>query len=157
MTNQQLFIRKAVKLSIENVQAGKGGPFASLIVKGDNIIATGTNCVVSANDPTAHAEIIAIREACKVLGTFHLNECEIYTSCEPCPMCLRAIYWARLFHVYFACTQKDVEEAGFNDTLIYTEITKPMGERIIPMVHLPQNDALLAFKAWKEKADKVKY
>ncbi|MBN1396670.1 MAG: nucleoside deaminase [Bacteroidetes bacterium] len=157
MTNQQLFIRKATKLSLENVQAGKGGPFAALIVKDNNIIAAGTNLVTSTNDPTAHAEIGAIREACRTLGTFNLDGCEIYASCEPCPMCLGAIYWARLSRIYIASIMKDAAEAGFDDALIYSEFTKQIGERKIPMTLLPQNEALLAFKEWKEKKDKIKY
>jgi tRNA(Arg) A34 adenosine deaminase TadA len=157
MTNQQLFIRKAIKLALENVQSGQGGPFAALIVKDNIIIASGTNLVTSANDPTAHAEIIAIREACKVLGTFQLEGCEIYTSCEPCPMCLGAIYWARPAKLYFACTRQDAANAGFDDSLIYDELTKSINERKIPMLHLPQNEGITVFNEWKEKADKKNY
>jgi tRNA(Arg) A34 adenosine deaminase TadA len=157
MTNQQLFIRKATKLSLENVQTGKGGPFAALIVKDNNIIASGTNLVTSSNDPTAHAEIVAIREASKILGSFHLEGCEIYSSCEPCPMCLGAIYWAHLAKIYIASIMKDAADAGFNDAFIYSEFLKQISERKIPMTLLPQNEALLAFKEWKEKKDKIKY
>jgi guanine deaminase len=157
MTNQQLFIRKATKLSLENVQSGKGGPFAALIVKDNNIIASGTNLVTSTNDPTAHAEIVVIREACKILGSFYLEGCEIYSSCEPCPMCLGAIYWARLAKIYIASIMKDAADAGFNDAFIYSEFSKQISERKIPMTLLPQNEALLAFKEWKEKKDKIKY
>jgi guanine deaminase len=157
MTNQQLYLRKATKLSLDNVQAGKGGPFAALIVKDNNIIASGTNLVTSSNDPTAHAEIAAIREACKILGTFHLEGCEIYSSCEPCPMCLGAIYWARLSKIFIASIMKDAADAGFNDALIYSEFSKQINERKIPMVLMPQNEALLAFKEWREKKDKIKY
>ncbi len=157
MTNQQLFIRKATKLSLENVQTGKGGPFAAIIVKDNNIIASGTNLVTYSNDPTAHAEIVAIREACKILGSFRLEGCEIYASCEPCPMCLGAIYWARLSKIYIASIMKDAADAGFDDVLIYSEFSKQISERKIPMVLLPQNEALLAFKEWKEKKDKIKY
>jgi guanine deaminase len=157
MTNQQLLIRKATKLSLENVQTGKGGPFAALIVKDNNVIASGTNLVTSSNDPTAHAEIIAIREACKILGTFRLEGCEMYSSCEPCPMCLGAIYWARLAKIYIASIMNDAANAGFSDVYIYSEFSKQISERKIPMVLLPQNEALLAFKEWKEKKDKVKY
>jgi guanine deaminase len=157
MTNQQLFIRKAIKLSLENVQTGKGGPFAALIVKDNNIIASGTNLVTSLNDPTAHAEIIAIREACKILGTFQLEGCEMYSSCEPCPMCLGAIYWARLAKIFIASIMQDAADVGFDDVLIYSEFSKQISERKIPMVLLPQIEALTAFKEWKEKEDKVKY
>jgi guanine deaminase len=157
MTNQQLFIRKAIKLSLENVQTGKGGPFGAIIVKGNNIIASGTNLVTSLNDPTAHAEITAIREACKVLGTFQLDGCEMYSSCEPCPMCLGAIYWARLEKIFIASIMKDAAEVGFDDAFIYSEFSKQVGERKIPMVLIPQNEALSAFKEWKHKEDKIKY
>ncbi|MGD0591589.1 MAG: nucleoside deaminase [Bacteroidota bacterium] len=157
MTNQQLFIRKAIKLSLENVQTGKGGPFAALIVKDNNIIASGTNLVTSLNDPTAHAEIIAIREACKILGTFHLRGCEMYSSCEPCPMCLGAIYWARLEKIFIASIMQDAADVGFDDAFIYSEFSKQISERRIPMVLMAQNEALAVFKEWKEKKDKVKY
>ncbi|MGA3286172.1 MAG: nucleoside deaminase [Bacteroidota bacterium] len=157
MTNQQLFIRKAIKLSLENVQTGKGGPFAALIVKDNNIIASGTNLVTSLNDPTAHAEIIAIREACKILGTFQLRGCEMYSSCEPCPMCLGAIYWARLAKIFIASIMQDAADVGFDDAFIYSEFSKQISDRKIPMVLMPQNEALAVFKEWKEKKDKVKY
>jgi guanine deaminase len=157
MTNQQLFIRKAIKLSLENVHSGKGGPFGAIIVKGNNIIASGTNLVTSLNDPTAHAEITAIREACKVLGTFQLDGCEMYSSCEPCPMCLGAIYWARLEKIFIASIMKDAAEVGFDDAFIYSEFSKQVSERKIPMVLIPQNEALSAFKEWKLKEDKIKY
>jgi tRNA(Arg) A34 adenosine deaminase TadA len=157
MTNQQLFIRKAIKLSLENVQTGKGGPFAALIVKNNIIIASGTNLVTSLNDPTAHAEIIAIREACKILGTFQLEGCEMYSSCEPCPMCLGAIYWARLAKIFIASIMQDAADVGFDDAFIYSEFSKQISERKIPMVLMPQNEALAAFKEWKKKKDKVKY
>jgi tRNA(Arg) A34 adenosine deaminase TadA len=157
MTNQQLFIRKAIKLSLENVQTGKGGPFAALIVKDNIIIASGTNLVTSLNDPTAHAEIIAIREACKILGTFHLEGCEIYSSCEPCPMCLGAMYWARLAKIFIASIMQDAADVGFDDAFIYSEFSKQISERKIPMVLIPQSEALAVFKEWKEKKDKIKY
>jgi guanine deaminase len=128
-----------------------------LIVKDNNIIASGTNLVTSLNDPTAHAEIIAIREACKILGTFQLEGCEMYSSCEPCPMCLGAIYWARLAKIFIASIMQDAADVGFDDVLIYSEFSKQISERKIPMVLLPQIEALTAFKEWKEKEDKVKY
>jgi guanine deaminase len=157
MTNQQLFIRKAIKLSLENVQTGKGGPFAALIVKDNIIIASGTNLVASLNDPTAHAEIIAIREACKILGTFQLEGCEMYSSCEPCPMCLGAIYWARLAKIFIASIMQDAADVGFDDAFIYSEFSKQISERKIPMVLIPQNEALAVFKEWKKKGDKIRY
>jgi guanine deaminase len=157
MTNQQLFIRKTIKLALENVQTGKGGPFAALIVKDNNVIASGTNLVASSNDPTAHAEINAIREACKILGTFQLEGCELYSSCEPCPMCLGAIYWSHLTKIYIASIMKDASDAGFDDAMIYSEFSKQIQERKIPMVLLAQNEALTVFKEWKEKGDKIKY
>ena len=157
MTNQQLFMRKAIKLALENVQTGKGGPFAALIVKENNIIASGTSLVTSLNDPTAHAEIIAIREACKILGTFQLRRCEIYSSCEPCPMCLGAMYWARLAKIFIASIMQDAADAGFDDAFIYSEFSKKISERKMPMVLMPQNEALEVFKEWKKKGDKVKY
>jgi len=157
MTNQQLFIRKAIKLALENVQTGKGGPFAALIVKDNNVIASGTNLVTSLNDPTAHAEIVAIREACKVLGTFQLEGCEIYTSCEPCPMCLGAIYWARPAKLYFANTRQDAAKAGFDDSFIYTELAKPPEERKIPTVQIFPDETFMAFKEWLNNKDKIKY
>ena len=157
MTNQQLFIRKAIKLSLENVQMGKGGPFAALIVKDNNIIASGTNLVTSLNDPTAHAEIIAIREASKILGTFRLEGCEMYSSCEPCPMCLGAIYWARLAKIYIASIMQDAADAGFDDAFIYREINLTLSERKIPFDHLSLTEASALFSLWKDKGNKKLY
>jgi guanine deaminase len=157
MTNQQLFIRKAIKLALENVQEGRGGPFAALVVKDNNIIATGTNLVTSTIDPTSHAEINAIRDACTFLGHFQLEGCEIYSSCEPCPMCMGAISWARPAKVYFASTRQDAANAGFDDSFIYNELNKSSEERKVQMLHLPQNESLVPFNEWKAKADKIKY
>jgi len=151
------FMREAIRLSIENVRSGKGGPFAAIVVKDGAIISRGTNIVTAANDPTAHAEIVAIREACKILGTFQLNGCEIYTSCEPCPMCLGAIYWARPAKVYFGNTKQDAAEIDFDDSFIYEELPKKIGDRSIPMVQLLNEEALVAFKTWKEKPDRIEY
>ena len=151
------FMREAIRLSIENVQSGRGGPFAAVIVKNDKIIARGTNLVSNANDPTAHAEIMAIREACKILNSFQLNGCEIYTSCEPCPMCLGAIYWARPERVFYGNTKEDAAEISFDDSFIYGEITKELTHRRIPMEQVLHEEALAAFKAWKEKPDKIEY
>lgn len=154
---QKQFMREAIRLSIENVQSGKGGPFAAIVVKEGKIIARGTNLVTSTNDSTAHAEIVAIREACKILSTFQLDGCEIYSSCEPCPMCLGAIYWARLERIYYGNTKQDAASIGFDDSFIYEELFKAVGARRIPIVQIIHNEALIAFNKWKIKEDKVKY
>jgi guanine deaminase len=148
---------RAILLSIENVRTGRGGPFGAVVAKGGAIIAEGVNCVTATNDPTAHAEMIAIREACKKLGAFELDGCELYTSCEPCPMCLGAIYWARPDRVYFGNTAADASDAGFDDSFIYHEIPRPHSERKIPIVPLMREEALAAFRAWGEQANKVRY
>jgi guanine deaminase len=151
------FMARAIELSIENVRMGRGGPFAAVVVKDGRIIAEAANCVTQTNDPTAHAEVTVIREACRELETFELKDCEIYTSCEPCPMCLGAIYWARPARVYFAGTAADASKAGFDDGFIYREIALPPASRKIPMVPLMREDALEAFRAWEEKRDKTPY
>ncbi len=148
---------RAIELSLRNVASGKGGPFAAVIVKDGKIIAEGVNHVTSDNDPTAHAEIVAIRKACQALGHFQLQDCEIYTSCEPCPMCMGAIYWARPAKVYFGNTKKDAAKIGFDDSLIYSELRRPPSRRLVAMVPLMRREALKAFQAWKQKADKVEY
>jgi len=148
---------RAILLSIENVRTGRGGPFGAVVAKGGAIIAEGVNCVTATNDPTAHAEMIAIREACKKLGAFELDGWELYTSCEPCPMCLGAIYWARPDRVYFGNTAADASDAGFDDSFIYHEIPRPHSERKIPIVPLMREEALAAFRAWGEQANKVRY
>jgi len=148
---------RAIALSIENVRSGRGGPFGAVVVKDGEIIAEGLNQVTSTNDPTAHAEIIAIREACKKLSNFELKECDLYTSCEPCPMCLGAIYWARPARVYFGNTAEDAAKVGFDDSLIYHETAKPHSQRQIPMIQLMREQALEAFRAWQEKGDKTPY
>jgi len=148
---------KAIELSIENVRLGRGGPFAALVVKDGKIIAQGTNLVTSTNDPTAHAEMVAIREASRALGNFQLSGCEMYTTCEPCPMCLGAIYWARPAKVYFASTGKDAAAHGFDDAFILEELQRPLAGRRIPMVQLMREEALAAFRAWDEKADRIEY
>lgn len=152
-----LFMARAIQLSIENVRSGRGGPFGAVVVKNGAIIAEGANRVASMNDPTAHAEILAIREACRKLGIFDLEGCEIYSSCEPCPMCLAAIYWARLARIYFANDAADASKIGFNDSLIYREITQPHPQRKIPMIQLMREQALEAFHAWEDKPDKIAY
>jgi len=154
---QNPFMSKAIELSIENVRSGRGGPFAAVVVKDGKIIAQGTNRVTSTNDPTAHAEIVAIREACQALGHFQLSGCEVYTTCEPCPMCLGAIYWARPAKLYFASTAKDAAAHGFDDALILEELQRPLAQRRIPMIQLMREEALQAFQAWEEKADRNPY
>jgi len=151
------FMGRAIQLSIENVHSGRGGPFGALVVKDAKIIAEGANQVTSTNDPTAHAEVLAIREACTKLGAFDLEGCEIYCSCEPCPMCLGAIYWARLSRIYFANAAADASRIGFDDSLIYREIVQPHPQRKIPMIQLMRQEALAAFRAWEEKPDKITY
>jgi len=150
-------MRKAIELSIENVRSGKGGPFAALVVKDGEIIATGTNRVTATFDPTAHAELVAIREACRALSQFQLSGCEIYTSCEPCPMCLGAIYWARPSKVYFGNTHADAARIGFDDSFIYQQLQVTAAERSIPMIQLMRDEALTAFEEWERKADRVPY
>jgi guanine deaminase len=154
---QNPFMARAIQHSLENVRSGVGGPFAAVVVKDGKIIAEGTNCVTSTNDPTAHAEVVAVRAACKKLGHFELTGCEIYTTCEPCPMCLGAIYWARPVRVYYGCTAADASEAGFDDSLIYQEIVRPHMERKIPLFPMMREEALAAFRVWEEKQDKIKY
>jgi len=151
------FMKRAIELSIENVRTGRGGPFGAVVVKDGKIIAEGANNVTAANDPTAHAEVIAIREACKKLGAFELTGCEIYTSCEPCPMCLGAIYWARPDRVYYGNTADDAARAGFDDSHIYDEIPKAHDKRKIPMEQMMHNEAIEAFRAWKKQVNKVPY
>jgi guanine deaminase len=154
---QNSFMARAIELALENIRSGRGGPFAALVVKDGKILAEGTNRVTSTNDPTAHAEVVAIREACKKLGQFELSGCEIYTTCEPCPMCLGAIYWARPARIYFACTAADASAAGFDDSFIYQEIARPHAQRKIPMTSMMREEALEAFRAWEKKQDKINY
>lgn len=148
---------KAITLSEKAVENEEGGPFGCIVVKDDRIVGRGYNRVTSDNDPTAHAEIIAIRDACKNLGTFHLEECEIYTSCEPCPMCMGAIYWAHPRAVYYANTRHDADRIGFGDSFIYDELVKPMQERSIPFLRIKISDAFEVFEHWDHKQDKISY
>ena len=150
------FMLRAIELSINSVNT-VGGPFGCVIVKENKIIAEGSNKVTSSNDPTAHAEVIAIREACKKLNTFNLNGCDLYTSCEPCPMCLSAIYWARIEKIYYANTRDDAQKIDFDDSLIYSELLKNVKKRKISMVQMMRDEALKAFELWDKKTDKVKY
>lgn len=148
---------RAIQLSVENVQSGSGGPFGTVIVKDNRIVAEGVNQVTLTNDPTAHAEMVAIRLACRKLEVFELKECELYTSCEPCPMCLGAIYWARLERVYYANLAEDAAQAGFDDSLIYREISQPHSQRAIPMIPMMREEALAAFRAWRDLPNKAAY
>ena len=150
------FMKIAIELSIESVNKN-GGPFGSVVVKDNKIIAKGSNKVTFSNDPTAHGEIVAIREACKKLNNFNLSGCELYSTCEPCPMCLSAIYWARIDKVYYANTREDARKIDFDDTLIYLELNKNIDERKITMTQMMREEALKAFEFWDKKADKVKY
>jgi len=150
-------MQKAIQQAAENVRSGRGGPFAAIVVKDGHVIATGVNSVTSANDPTAHAEVTAIREACRALGAFQLTGCEIYTSCEPCPMCLGAIYWARPDRVYFAATASDAAEAGFDDSFIYEELRRPHLDREIPFEPIMREAGLEPFREWMRKSDRVRY
>ena len=150
------FMAKAIELSISSSNT-IGGPFGSVVVKDNEIISEGSNKVTSSNDPTAHAEVVAIREACKKLNTFDLSGCEIYTSCEPCPMCLSAIYWSRLDKIYYANTREDAKNIDFDDSFIYSEIPKKIDERKIKMIQMLRDDALKAFEIWDKKIDKIKY
>ncbi len=150
-------MREAIRLSRQKMQAGAGGPFGAVVVRNNEIIARGWNRVTSANDPTAHAEVTAIRAACKKLRTFQLDDCELYTSCEPCPMCLAAIYWARFQKVFFANSRKDAAQIQFDDDLIYREVARPISRRRIPMTQLLRPEALKVFAEWQAKPDKVRY
>ena len=149
-------MKRAIELSIESVNKG-GGPFGCVIVKDEKIVSEGSNKVTSSKDPTAHGEIVAIREACKKINNFSLSGFELYSSCEPCPMCLSAIYWARIDKVYFANTRQDAQKIDFDDSLIYSEFQKNIDKRKIPMVQMMRNEALKAFELWDKKTDKVKY
>ena len=150
-------MRKAIRLSVANVEKGKGGPFGTVIVKDGKVIARGSNNVTATNDPTAHAEIVAIRKACKALKTYQLTGCEIYTSCEPCPMCLAAIYWARPDKIYYANSKEDAAAINFDDKLIYEEIAKPVPERKIFTQQVLRDEALVAFNKWSESPNKIEY
>ncbi|MBI2618656.1 MAG: nucleoside deaminase [Ignavibacteriales bacterium] len=148
---------EAIELSRRNIQQGVGGPFAAVIVRNGSIVARGTNLVTSTNDPTAHAEIVAIRAACRSLKTFQLSDCEIYTTCEPCPMCLGAIYWARLKAVVYANTRRDAAAIGFDDEFLYHEFTLPLTDRKISLTQMLRHDALQVFQEWAFMEDKTRY
>ncbi|MDE0588212.1 MAG: nucleoside deaminase [Candidatus Marinimicrobia bacterium] len=154
---QKKFMREAIRLSMENVQSGNGGPFGTVIVKNGKIIATGVNEVTKSNDPTAHAEMIAIRNACEKLNSFQLDGCDIYCSCEPCPMCLGAIYWARPKSIYFANSKKDAAEINFDDNVIFQEIKLPIHERKLTTTQLLRDEAQSVFLKWQESENKIEY
>ena len=151
------FMRQAIELATENVTSGRGGPFGAVIVKDGVAIAAAANVVTATNDPTAHAEITAIRKACAALGAFSLEGCELYTSCEPCPMCLAATYWARCERIFYGCNAADAAKAGFDDAFLYGEMKKPLGERALPIEGMCSDEAWAPFAAWIESAKKVAY
>jgi len=157
MNRELQFMLEAIALSRRGVSENQGGPFGCVVVKGDEIVGRGWNKVTSTNDPTAHAEVVAIREACKHLGTFQLQDCEIYTSCEPCPMCMGAIYWARPAKVYYGNSREDAAAIGFDDSLIYKEVNAAIHERQIKMLCLGSAEAIKVFEEWQKKPDKTPY
>ena len=156
-TEQERFMEEAIRLALRNVETGNGGPFGAVIVKDGRIVASGVNEVTKKSDPTAHAEVQAIREACRTLGTFQLSDCDLYTSCEPCPMCIGAIYWARPRAVYFACTKEEAAAIAFDDQFIYEELAKPLEGRRLPMTRITPNEYRAPFDAWAEAVDKIEY
>jgi guanine deaminase len=151
------FMARAIQLSLDNVLSGQGGPFGAVVVKDDSIVAEGVNRVTASRDPTAHAEVVAIRSACAKLGTFVLKGCEIYTSCEPCPMCLGAIYWAHIARIYFGNVAAEASKIGFDDSFIYQEFAQPLPQRSIPIIQMMHEQAIAAFRAWQEKPNKIPY
>jgi tRNA(Arg) A34 adenosine deaminase TadA len=150
-------MKKAIALATENVVSGAGGPFGAVIVRDGQIIATGVNRVTTTNDPTAHAEVVAIRAACKALNDFQLTGCVVYTSCEPCPMCLSALYWSRCDAIFFGNSAADAMAAGFDDSFLYEEVAKPLDQRSVPIKRLLGNEAIESFNAWRAKTDKIEY
>lgn len=157
LTRHHVYMEEAIRLAQEGMRTNAGGPFGCVVVRDGEIIGRGCNEVTSSNDPTAHAEVVAIRAACRHLGTFQLDGCDIYTSCEPCPMCLGAIYWARPDRVFYACTRQDAAAIGFDDAFIYTELAVPIADRSIPMIGMGRENALSVFRSWQEKSDKTLY
>ena len=155
--SKRAFMAEAIKMAVDGVNSGEGGPFGAVVVKDGKVVGRGNNRVTSINDPTAHAEVVAIRDACKNLNTFQLDGCDIYTSCEPCPMCLGAIYWARPSKVYFGCNKDDAANIDFDDDFIYKEISIPNSQRKIPFIGFMREESMEAFKTWTEKNDKVSY
>lgn len=157
MEEKRIHMKQAIDLALSNVDSNNGGPFGAVVVKNGEIIGRGTNLVTANNDPTAHAEIVAIREAAKSIGSFELQDCDIYTSCEPCPMCLGAIYWARIGKLYYAATKDDAAKADFDDSFIYKEFALPKDQRSIPSLQLMRDDSVKVFEAWNNSNDKIKY
>jgi guanine deaminase len=162
MTNHQpkgnpIFMQQAIALATENVTSGAGGPFGAVVVRDGVVIATGANRVTLNNDPTAHAEVMAIRAACQALNTFQLTGCTVYTSCEPCPMCLAAIYWARCSAIYYGNTAADAAAIGFDDSFLYAEVKKPLADRSIPTVQLLSDQAIASFQAWRDQTERIDY
>jgi len=155
--DQNKYMLKAIKKAEENFLSGKGGPFGAVVVNNGKIIAVAGNCVTSTNDPTAHAEVVAIREACKTLGTFDLTGCEIYASCEPCPMCLGAIMWARIDLLYYAANKKDASRAGFDDAIFYTELGLPADKRRLKPTQILRDESVKVFDKWLDMTDKIPY
>jgi guanine deaminase len=151
------FMQEAIGLARANVRSGSGGPFGAVVVRSGQIIGRGANRVTASNDPTAHAEILAIREACRAAGTWVLDDCELYCSCEPCPMCLAAIYWARIGKIFYAAQREDAADTGFDDALIYRELNLPTAERQVAAKQMFRPEALAVFREWKAKPDKVMY
>ena len=154
---QEEFMRRAIALALENIRNAQGGPFGALIVKDGHILSEGANRVTTTNDPTAHSEIVAIREACRVMGNYQLSACDLYTTCEPCPMCLGAIYWARPARVFYACVAADAAAAGFDDAFIYEEFRHPLNKRRLPMTQLLRGEALEIFSRWNRQENKTPY
>jgi len=155
--SEKKYMEMAIAAAMTGMNNDEGGPFGAIVIKGDSIVGRGNNKVTSTNDPTAHAEVVAIRDACNNLQTFQLDGCDLYTSCEPCPMCLGAIYWARPDRVFYACTREDAANIGFDDDLIYEELKVPMTDRKISFVQINRAEALKVFESWKEKGDKTVY
>jgi tRNA(Arg) A34 adenosine deaminase TadA len=151
------FMRKAIALAVDNVRSGAGGPFGAVVVRDGVIVAEGVNRVTATNDPTAHAEVVAIRAACEALGDFQLTGCAVYTSCEPCPMCLAALYWSRCDAIYYGCSAADAADAGFDDSFLYEEVARPVGQRKIPTKRLLGDEAIESFNAWRAQANKIEY
>lgn len=157
MQGNPAFMQQAIGLATENVTSGRGGPFGAVVVKDGKVIATGVNLVTASNDPTAHAEVTAIRNACHLLETFQLDGCDVYTSCEPCPMCLAAIYWSRCRAIYYGNTAADAANVGFDDLFLYGEMKKPLSERTIPIERMLPDEAWTSFAAWRDAGTKVVY
>jgi tRNA(Arg) A34 adenosine deaminase TadA len=150
-------MKKAIALATENVVSGRGGPFGAVVVRDGQIISTGVNQVTSTNDPTAHAEVVAVRAACKALGGFQLSGCVVYTSCEPCPMCLAALYWSRCDAIFYGNSAADAADAGFDDSFLYQEVARPPDQRKIPTIRLLGDEAIESFNAWRAQTNKIEY